>query len=440
LKTSRIKESVVAIALLLSTIFVISPASGAITLPRGSWLPCDQAVSNYCIESISIQHSGDKAYQLRWVESGSASSGVPISDPRVVAGKVLPGRWTIESWNSKGFDSLGYDGLYVDVKPANDFVPWVYVVAQPTLTTNQQVALAAQSVNPLYPTNLDSETLIDIKLRTGNIKVGITFGVGTDVSTDIQESSLYSKVDISGYPVAVPLAKSPKDCVDNTGIAVQKIVQFQSVVVPENDSFGFGLQGLTGKLYVGSNGICKLSTPIWDPSTKTFKYSASAPRLAPNGTSVNTGFYRAVIPYSDAVLMWGLTKPQDAASALVVSITTSNGGSVAATKSVTSRNGAIIIDVSGFEFPDPILDIRLNPTYSENSAGLGALVSTPSTSPSPTQTRSPSPTQTQSVKLAPRPSLSPKKTTIKCVKGLVTKVVTALNPSCPTSYKKAKLP
>ena len=116
--------------------------------------------------------------------------------------------------------------------------------------------------------------------------------------------------------------------------------------------------------------------------------------------------------------MWGLSSPQDAASALVVSISTSAGGSIAATKSVSARNGLIVIDVSGFNFPSPLLDIRLNPSYKLNSDGLGTLVSTPSTKPKPTPT--------------------PKKITIKCTKGVVTKVLIAVNPSCPKGYKKTK--
>jgi len=409
--------SIAALFLFVSTLF--SPqASAAITLPKGSWLPCDQAGSNYCIESVSVAHAGEKSLALKWIATGSSAVGATATNPAVVPGRALPGRWTSDSWNTNGFSSLGYDGLYIDAKPANEYVPWVYVVAQPTLTSNSQVSLAAQASNTLNPTSLDSETVIDIKIRTGDMKVGVTFGVGTDVATEFQSASGYSTIDISGNPVLVPIAKAAKDCVDNSGIASDLIVQFQSVIVPQNDSFGFGAEGSTGKLYVGSNGICKLSTPDWDPDNKVFKYSASAPHFAPNGITINAGFYRAVIPYADAALMWGLQSPQDAASALIVSISTSAGGSVAATKSVSARNGLIVIDVSGFNFPSPTLDIRLNPSYKMNSAGLGTLVSPPSPKPKPTPT--------------------PKKITIKCVRGVVTKMLTAVKPACPKGYKKTK--
>ncbi len=408
---------VLACSLIVALTF-ISTAAAAITLPKGSWLPCDQANSNYCIESVSVQHVGQKALLLNWVATGTSVAGATATGGGAIAGKAVPGRWTSDSWSSQGFNSLGYDGLYIDSKAANEFVPWVYVIAQPTLSTNASAALAMQATNSLYSTNLDSETSIDIKLRTGDMKVGVIFGVGTDVTTDEKSASGYSTMDISGYPVLVPMAKSSKDCLDNTGIAVAKSVQFQSVVVPQNDSFGFGVEGASGKLYIGSNGICKLSTPIWDPEKKIFRYSASAPHFAPDGKTINSGFYRAVIPYADAALYWGLTKPEDAATALIVSITTGAGGSVAALKSVSARNGLIVIDVSGFDFPDPTLDIRLNPAYTMSSSTLGPLVSTPSPKPTP----------------AP----APKKVTITCKKGVVTKKITAVKPVCPSGYKLTK--
>ncbi|MEI6649725.1 MAG: hypothetical protein WCO08_08830 [Actinomycetes bacterium] len=414
--TRKARGSVAVALLLLASTLISSSASAAITLPKGSWLPCDPAGSNYCIESVSVQHAGQKALLLTWNATGTATTGASGSISSVVTGKALPGRWTSDSWNEKGFNSFGYDGIYIDAKPANDFVPWIYAIAQPTLTTNNQVSLAAQASNNLYPTDLDSETVIDIKIRVGNVKVGVTFGVGTDVATNIQSTSSYTLIEISGNPVMVPAAKTAKDCVDNTGVAANQSVQFQSVVVPQNDSFGFGVEGSTGKLYVGSNGICKLSTPVWNSDTKSFRYSASAPHFAPDGVTVSAGFYRAVIPYADAALMWGLTKPQDAATALIASLTTTAGGTIAATKSVSARNGLIVIDVSGFNFPSPTLDIRLNPAYKMNSTGLGTLVSTPSPKPKPTPT--------------------PKKITIQCVKGPVIKKITATSPTCPKGYKK----
>jgi len=410
----RIFAASVSLALASSLLVNASSASAAITLPTTSFQPCSSGVTNYCIESVNITKAGQKPVVLIWTPAGSSGPSAG-NTTGVVAGKTsLPGRWTAPG----AFDTENYDGLYIDAHAANAYVPWVYVDTQPTLASGSGLNLAAQAANNNYAVNLDSEVAIDITIHTGDIKPGVTFGVGTDASIDFASANGYSTFRISGYPVSVPLASSTKACSGDTGVATALVTQFQTVLVPSNDPLGFTVDGASGKMYVGSNGICKLSTPSWNAETKSFKYSASAPKLAPDGTTTNRGFYHAVISFADATALWGLKNPADAASALVVSITTSAGGSVAATKSVSARNNQIIIDVSGFNFPDPMLDITLNPNYNMNTT----------TAINPLVTGSPKPT--------PSPTVAAKKITVTCVKGVITKKITAVNASCPAGYRK----
>jgi len=410
----KLFSAAISLSLVTTGFITTSPAHAAITLPTTSFQPCSAGVTNYCIESVSVTKSGQKPVVLVWTPAGSAGPSAG-NNSGVVVGKVsMPGRWTATG----AFDSNNYDGIYIDAKAANAFVPWVYVDAQPTISSGGSINLAAQSTNPNYAVNLDSEAAIDIKIHTGEIKPGVTFGVGTDATLDIQSGSGYSTVEISGYPVSVPLAKSTKDCSGDAGVATALVTQFQSVIVPANDPLGFSVDGASGKMYVGSNGICKFSTPIWDSEKKAFKYSASAPKLAPDGATVNKGFYHAVISFADATALWGLKNPADAASALVVSITTTAGGSVAATKSVSARNNQIVIDVSGFSFPDPLMDITLNPDYNMNTPAV--------TKPLVTGTPAPKPS----------PTVAAKKTTVTCVKGVITKKITAVNATCPAGFRK----
>ena len=60
---------------------------------------------------------------------------------------------------------------------------------------------------------------------------------------------------------------------------------------------------------------------------------------------------------------------------------------------------------------------------------------TPSQSTQPTPTPSPSQSAKPAVVTSKKPT-PPKKTTINCVKGKVTKKVTAVKPKCPAGYKK----
>jgi hypothetical protein len=152
-------------------------------------------------------------------------------------------------------------------------------------------------------------------------------------------------------------------------------------------------------MYVGSNGVCGLSTPVWNNEAKEFTWQAAAPHFAPDGVTVNKGFYKAVIPVNDAKLLWGLENPNEAATALEVSITTEAGGSAAALKSVSVKNGKIIIDVSGFSYSRPKLRIALKAGWKPGKAMLN-------------------------------------KSTITCVMGKTVKKITAVKPTCPKGYTK----
>ena len=76
-----------------------------------------------------------------------------------------------------------------------------------------------------------------------------------------------------------------------------------------------------------------------------------------------------------------------------------------------------------------------------NLAKFGLTLIKQSPTPSPSQSTQPTPTPSPSQSAKPAVVTSkkptpPKKTTINCVKGKVTKKVTAVKPKCPTGYKK----
>jgi hypothetical protein len=424
-KNLHTRSVFISIFLIAQLIVGIQPAKAEVVLPKGSWLNCASASSTYCIDSVSVIPATGKMLALTWSTTGSTDA---TANTAITSGKALPGRWSDPSWASLGLGAKGYDGIYIDAKAANEFVPWVYVDAQPTLSASGSVRLAAQASNVNNPADLDQTVTISIKLRLGSFQTGVTFGVGTDVSVETTVTSGVTSMVIEGNPVMVPLAKSSRDCVGNTGVAGSLIRQFQTVIIPQNDPLGFTVPGSTGNLYVGSNGLCRLSTPIWNAETKRFKYTASAPRLAPDGTTVNKGFYRAIIPISDAKLFWGLTNPNDAAKALVVSIITAEAGSKVALSSISVNKTNIVIDVSNFDFPDPALDIALNPSYNMNSAAADA------------NQNSSGPAATGSTKAAANnqkiTATKGKTTTITCVKGRTIRKVTAVKPVCPRGFTK----
>ena len=415
MKRSSLIASLATAALSLSVILVgVTSANASITLPKGAFLPCAAGGGAYCIDSVSVTPSGGKAIALTWFATGGAGATAANANG-VAAGKELPGRWSADG----AFANENYDGLYIEAQAANEFVPWIMLDAKPTYSPGNKVSLAATTTSATTPVNLNSDALISVKMRISDFKLGVTYGIATEATVDIQGAVF----EIAGYPFKVPQAKSTKDCTGNLGVSSALVTQFQSILVPSNDPLGFSFEGGSGKIYVGSNGLCKLSTPVWSAEKKSLSYKASAPRLAPDGKTVNTGFYYATISSADALALWGLKRPEDAASALMVSVRTTEGGSTAATKTVAVKNGRIIIQVFGFEFPDPMLDISLNPSYDAMSSSAPA-----ASNMSAQGTVQKTPT--------PKPTVAPKTTTISCLKGNQLKKVTGVKPTCPAGYKK----
>ena len=327
--------------------------------------------------------------------------GVAVGTP-AEAGRTLVGRWTHPDWQGLNLGALGYDGLYVEARTPNEFVSsMLFVDVLPTLTgADKRTNLAGQVGNKAYAVSLDSDLVITVKVRVGEMETGVTVAVGVDIVTKQTKGGEYNVIEITGTPVTVPLAKSVKDCEGETGVSKANVRQFQMIALAANDDMsGFGVDGTSGGMYVGTNGVCGLSTPTWDEATKSFSWQVAAPHFAPDGVTVNKGFYKAVIPVADAQLLWGMTNPNDAVSALEVSLTTEAGGTAAFIKSISVKSGKIIIDVSNFEYSRPKLKIGIKKSYKPATKILN-------------------------------------KTTITCIKGKAVKKITAVKPACPAGYKK----
>ena len=361
-------------------------------------VPADPAAAATTV-APTTESATAEAKELAATAPLAPAPGVAVGTP-AEAGRALVGRWTHPDWQGLNLGALGYDGLYVEAKTPNEFVSsMLFVDVLPTLTgADKKTNLAGQVGNKAYAVSLDSDIVISVKIRVGEMLTGVTVAVGTDITTQQQPGGEYNAIIITGTPVTVPLAKSVKDCEGEAGISKANVRQFQMIALAANDdTSGFGVEGTSGGMYVGSNGVCGLSTPTWSEADKAFTWRAAAPHFAPDGVTVNKGFYKAVIPVADAALLWGMTNPNDAASALEVSLTTEAGGTAAFLKSISVKNGKIIIDVSGFEYSRPKLKIGIKKGYKPAAKILN-------------------------------------KTTITCVKGKAVKKITAVKPACPAGY------
>jgi hypothetical protein len=388
----------------------LTAQADTLRVPKNPWPLCSTLRPTYCVASVTIQPIGTpNAVPLTWYASGSpvaavtpsaspttsatatpspspSTSGTATPSPspsaapsasaapavqKATAGVAKPGMWSVAGWADLG---LAYDGIYVVAKTANEFTNHVMIDVQPIVQGGDNAThLAAQS-GGVYSAPLDQDTTISITLRTGDIKTGVTVGVGQNVTVVAGTDANGTTYTITGEPVRVPLAAKTADCTGETGRAIAVTNQLQAIIVVQNDTAGFGVEGTSGDMYVASNGVCQLSTPVWHNDTKEMTWQVAAPHFAEDGTTVNLGFYKAVIPVADAKLLWGLDNANDAATALEVSVTTSATGSFAALKNISVKNGRIIIDATAFTYSSPKLTIKKNPNYKPSKASAAKLV------------------------------------------------------------------
>jgi len=408
-----------AFALFISLLGAVAPtASAALNVPKSAWPVCSQSRTIYCVDAISVTTLSGDSVALTWVPDGTslapADTSTVIVDsstvttdtttaniPTLNTGRAIAGRWTSLDWSAKGLDLLGYGGLYVEAKTATEFVNHIYINVLPTISTSaNKVSVATQPANSNFPANLDSDLTLQVTVKTGEVKPGVLVGVGTNFSGDYSTANSQSTLKFSGSPVSVPLAAKSADCSGETGVARAIVRQFQAILFLNSDGqSAFGVDGLSGDMVVSSNGVCDLSTPLWNSAAKEFTFTAAAPHFAPDGTTLNYGFYRAVIPVADAKLLWGLENASDAVKALNVQIVTTvnEGNNLLSTVGVS--NGKIIVDISGFHYSRPKLKISLKKDWKPATKMLN-------------------------------------KTTITCTMGKSVKKITAVKPTCPRGYKK----
>ena len=150
--------------------------------------------------------------------------------------------------------------------------------------------------------------------------------------------------------------------------------------------------------------------PEFDATSEALNYKVSAPHFSSSG-DLFKGSYDLIISEEVSKCLYGFS---GAAAKATISVTTAEGAQQIATTSFTNDGGWMHLSAKGFTFSSPTIKIKL--TKEE-----------PPKVQAPKQ--EPMPEKVESVVVA-------KKSSITCVKGKVTKKVTAAKPKCPAGYKK----
>ena len=156
----------------------------------------------------------------------------------------------------------------------------------------------------------------------------------------------------------------------------------------------------------GIKGIVTTNATIYSAGPPAFvdgalNYQVAAPHFNRDGT-VFKGDYTLVL---DSKVARCLYKFSNAPIQATISVVNDKGEQSVATTTVTENKGWLLLVARNFEFSSPSISVKLTQD---------------------------APAKVETV----APAAPTKKVTITCVKGNVTKKVTATNPTCPKGYKK----
>jgi hypothetical protein len=151
----------------------------------------------------------------------------------------------------------------------------------------------------------------------------------------------------------------------------------------------------------------------------SLQYTVASAHYNPDG-SVFKGTYNLVMRSDVARCLYKFTNAPIKAS---ISVISSDGTADVATTVSNETGGWLYLSANNFTFSTPTVQVKLSQDV-------------PAPAASPTSTASAEPTPVAAPAPIVVPVVAAKKTSITCVKGKITKSVTAVKPVCPTGYKR----
>ena len=174
---------------------------------------------------------------------------------------------------------------------------------------------------------------------------------------------------------------------------------------------------LTPFLSVTTNAIYQ-DVPKWNADTESIELKLWASHLKRDG-SLNRGFYELKISDTLAKCFWGIDVTSKTKARVIISYPGSNDESVVETTVTSFKDGVFQVQATNFTFSSPTIKAKIlqQTSISDSSTSVND-------------------TNSGKDKLPITKKSSNSKKTITCIKGKVTKKVTAVKPKCPAGYKK----
>jgi hypothetical protein len=271
-------------------------------------------------------------------------------------------------------------------------------ITQAGFSTVTSIEAGSVKVPILYTTAKNSMLPVDLNayLDGPDPEAGLSGGfVYVDRTKPLSRESVYLIRDGGAYdatnfkeyllwlPVAGDRAFGTKSIWFVRSLNQGQIFQTNLSKCLQNKSSLQGIVATNADMYIAA-------PPTFNALTSTLDYKVASPHLDENG-SPNVGTYSLAIRSDVARCIYHFTSAPISAS---VSIISSDGQTQTASTTMVEKDGWIYLNAAGYGYSSPTVKVRL----------------------------------TQDVPA--------KKSTITCIKGKMTKTVTAVKPTCPMGYKK----
>jgi len=220
----------------------------------------------------------------------------------------------------------------------------------------------------------------------------------------LQNNTGYSEGQMQEFLTWLPVVGDKANMLPSVW-TLSLMTNFNSGVI--GNTCGSDLNELTGIVSTNSSQYLA-GPPTFNKATDELEYKVAGPHLLPNG-ELSRGTYDLTLRADFAKCLYGIS---GTAFRATISIVSDNGVAINAVTTVGEKNGWLNLSAKGFTYSSPTIKVKLAQEQ-------------------PTPTPSASPTPSAVVKPA-----AAKKTSIACVKGKTSKKITAVNPKCPSGYKK----
>lgn len=225
----------------------------------------------------------------------------------------------------------------------------------------------------------------------------------------------------SGNPGSISAYNKWAQYLGDKALYVDEAWMVQSTAEESTGSCAKPSDGLVGIVTTNASAYDP-GPPSWDAENMSMVYAVASPHYEQDGSTQTQGTYGITLRADIMQCLFNVATLPDAATVSIVYDSSGNQTNISAL--IKKNSNWVYVNVAGFHFSSPKLRIKLETK------------SVPSAEPKPTPTPSETPIPTASATSKPTQAIVQKKVTISCVKGKVVKKVSALNPQCPTGFKK----